>query len=512
MIIPNGLGKKRNRNNKRSSGVLLHISSLPSEYGIGDLGPRAYQFVDFLSESKQLYWQVLPLNPTEPFCGNSPYSSPSAFAANTLFISFDILLKDGYISKDDFPSAASLFSDKVHFEEVIASRQKVFDSAFRNFINKKIKLRDFEDFLKSNASWLDDYALFMTIKSEMEGAIWTSWPQGFRDREESSLLGFAEAHSEQILKEKFLQYLFYSQWDALKSYANSKNVKMIGDIPIYVSLDSVDVWKQNEIFQLDENKRPIFVAGVPPDYFSQTGQRWGNPVYNWEELKETNFEWWIERIRFNLKNFDIIRIDHFRGFVDYWAIPVQEETAVNGHWEQVPTDSFFSSLKKSLGDLPIIAEDLGMLSYEVKAKIESLGFPGMKILVFAFNGNLNENPYVPNNFGENAVVYTGTHDNNTVVGWFKEEAGNEAKINLLKFLDREVSIKNIHWEFIEMAMNSKANLSIIPLQDILGLGSLQRMNIPGTPSGNWEWRYPPNSLTSDIKAKLAELTINYNRF
>ncbi len=511
MIIPL-INSKRKKLGDRANGILLHVSSLPSEYGIGDLGPKAYDFVNFLNEARQTFWQILPLNPTDPYSGNSPYSSPSAFAGNILFISPEILLKDGFVSREDLPQDSSAYSDKVHFEEVINSKEQLLDIAYANFLVKKTKLKEFEAFCAGNKKWLNDYALFMTIKAEFEGEAWINWPDDLRCRDKKALLRIETEKKEKIQKEKFLQFLFYSQWDNLKKYANSKGVNIVGDIPIYVSYDSVDVWKENEIFQLDEDKRPVFVAGVPPDYFSQTGQRWGNPVYNWEYLKETDFKWWIERINFNLRNFDVIRIDHFRGFVDYWAIPSCEETAVNGHWEIAPVDEFFASLKKQLGELPIIAEDLGFLSQLAKDKINGLGFPGMKILVFAFGGNPQDNPYMPFNFGENAVVYTGTHDNNTVVGWFHEEARSEEKMNLVRFMNREVYINNIHLEFIEIAMNSRANLSIIPIQDVLGLPGKDRMNIPGTPSDNWKWRMLPNVLDGNVRAKLAELTSKYRRY
>jgi 4-alpha-glucanotransferase len=503
---------------RRGSGILLHITSLPSSYGIGDLGPSAYQFVDFLSETRQDFWQILPLKPTSTAHGNSPYSSFSAFAGNTLLISPERLVEEGFLSKADIKDHPSFPDETVIYNAVTEYKTELFRTAYGNFKKRRQKGCDFEEFCNENRYWLDDYALFVTLKERFSGAVWGEWPEDIRDRKGErgkELKGkHAPAHlrlKDRIEMEKFLQYVFYKQWHSLRAYCNSRDIQIIGDIPIYVNYDSADVWSNPAIFELGENRRPTFVAGVPPDYFSSTGQLWGNPVYNWETLKKTGYAWWIRLIEHNLKLFNIIRLDHFRGLVAYWEVPAGEETAINGRWVEVPVRDFFDKLLRHFTSLPIIAEDLGIITPDVKETMELYGFPGMKILLFAFGDNLATNPYVPHNHVKNCVVYTGTHDNNTAKGWFRKEARPEDKQRLFQYLGREVSEETVHHELTRMAMMSVADLAIIPMQDILGLGEEARMNTPSTANGNWEWRLLPGQLTPSLAASLSELTHIYGR-
>ncbi len=499
---------------KRQSGILLHISSLPSVFGIGDLGPEAYRFVDFLHKTQQSYWQILPINPTDRAHKNSPYSSSSAFAGNTLFISPEFLHKEGYVREDILHSKLKFPKKKVNYEKVRAYKQCLFEEAYARFKENPSMAQGWEGFLTEHAFWVDAYALFVVMKEYFGGKVWTDWPEDLKYRNPEALEAFSVEFEDQLNKVKFLQYVFLKQWRALKDYAHQNGIGFIGDIPIYVTFDSVDVWMQPQYFKLDKDLNPFVVAGVPPDYFSETGQRWGNPVYNWEKLKESGYNWWIKRVEVNLELFDVLRIDHFRGMVNYWEIPAEEETAINGYWVDVPTEDFFSTLKFGVTQggegLPIIAEDLGVITDEVRDEMKTQGFPGMKILLFAF-GDDDRNPYLPHNYTEDCVVYTGTHDNNTARGWFQDEAGINEKQRLFLYLQREVSFKEIHWALIELAMKSSACLAIIPLQDVLGLDGKARMNKPATIKGNWQWRFLPKALTGEVVSKLRSLTQDSQR-
>lgn len=428
----------------QKSGILLHISSLPSPYGIGDFGPSAYKFVDFLVETKQRFWQVLPFNPTEPVFGNSPYSSISVFAGNPLFISPDLLIEDGLLDKRDVMPLPMFPMVKCDYLKVASYKHRLFSRAYKNFKGGA----EFEKFCSENSDWLDDFSLF----------------------------------------EKFLQYIFHKQWFALKRHCNKNGVKIIGDIPMYVCCDSVDVWKNPELFNLDEEKKPITVSGVPPDYFSKTGQLWGNPVYRWDVLKETNYKWWVDRIAHNLKLFDIIKLDHFRGFVGYWEVPANEKTAVNGRWVKADAVDFFSLVARKFPRMPFIAENLGVITGDVKDVIKRFNLTGMRVLLFAFG----DDDFVE--IGPNCVVYTGTHDNNTVKGWFKNEAGIKEKERLFRYLGHKVNSNSVHLEFMRLAMKSAAKIAIFPMQDVLGLGSRARMNTPSTTKGNWQWRLLPHQI------------------
>ena len=496
---------------ERGSGLLLHISSLPSSYGIGDLGPAAYQFINFLHEAKQSYWQVLPFNPIDPVCGNSPYSSNSAFAANTLFISPDILVEKGWLEKNDLKTKVKFSVKKADYAKAGTYKNNILRIAYDRFKEKAKDCRDFQKFCQDNAYWLDDYVSFIILKEKFEGKIWHQWPDEYRHRNEEALSRLPEEEAEKSESYKFFQFLFYQQWQDLKAYSNSKNVLLIGDIPIYVTDDSVDVWGHPQLFKLDDDSKPIYVAGVPPDYFSQTGQRWGNPVYDWDKNRETQYNWWMQRMVHNLSLFDIIRIDHFRGLVAYWQVPEHEKTAVNGEWVPGPGDHFFNAIKTKFPHLPIIAEDLGMITPDVTEAMERWGFPGMKVLLFAFCGDFHEHPYNPKNYTENFAAYTGTHDNNTILGWLNCDASDEEKRNLENLIGNNVKKSDVPWKLIQSIMASSAALTMIPAQDILGLSEKARMNTPGTAQDNWGWRLELESLTPHISQKLSQMTERWNR-
>lgn len=496
---------------KRSSGILLHLTSLPSAFGIGDMGPLAYEFADFLHRTGQSYWQLLPINPTEEIFGNSPYSSPSAFAMNIFLISPVLMMKEGMLTQDEIDSTGIFPKRCVDYAGAVKCKSRFFDLAFKRFTGKAKGRGKYDKFCKENSFWLEDFALFTVIKQHISCEEWCKWPEKIRDRNIESLNELKKKYNVEMEKARFLQYIFFVQWSRLKSYCGNKGIQLIGDIPIYVNFDSVDVWMHPDIFKLGKNKRPVYVAGVPPDYFSETGQRWGNPVYKWEYLKKNKYSWWIERMRHNLAMFDAVRIDHFRGLVAYWEIPFEEETAVKGKWVNVPCDDFFTTVCRCFPGGHIIAEDLGIITPDVEAVMKKFKFPGMKVLVFAFNGDMNTHPYLPHNYDKNYVVYTGTHDNNTVRGWFENEATEEEKNNFINYTAKQregvpFEIKNAHWEFIRLAMLSRAKLAIIPLQDVLGLGQEARMNIPSTRENNWQWRFAPEDLTPYAEQQLAEIT------
>jgi 4-alpha-glucanotransferase len=488
----------------RSSGVLLHPTSFPSRFGVGDLGLEAYCFIDFLKESHQQYWQVLPLGPTG--YGNSPYMCYSAMAGNPLLISPEKLRDEGLLSEEDFANLPEFPVEKVDFDQVVPIKIGLLKKACENFkVNATpIQQNEFAGFCDSKAYWLDNYALFMALKDDHNDASWHTWETEFVKRKPEALAQVEDRLKVEIFYYKFVQFEFFRQWSDLKSYANMRGIDIIGDIPIYVSHDSADVWAHPDIFCLDEETGVAAqMAGVPPDYFSATGQLWGNPVYNWEELQKQDFKWWLQRFEAMLDYVDIIRIDHFRGFEAYWSVPKGEETAINGEWVEAPGDAFFEAIKQNLGKLPVLAEDLGVITPEVEALRDKYEFPGMKVLQFAF-GSDPANPFLPFNYPRNAVVYTGTHDNDTTVGWFNSASDYE-KENLLLYLGC-ISPEGIHWDLIRLALSSIANQAIIPLQDILGLGNEARMNFPSIAEGNWEWRYQAVALTQELGDRLKVLT------
>jgi 4-alpha-glucanotransferase len=496
---------------RRGSGILLHLTSLPSAFGVGDLGPWAYRFADFLAEAGQGYWQCLPLNPTDTESGSSPYHSTSAFAGNPLLISPDLLVQEGLLSREDLEGTPEFPPERVDYLVATGWKERIFSRAFERFKAGGAP-RDYQDFCDRNRSWLDPFALFTALKAHHQGKAWYEWPEARRG---AALTAPAEASgfvSIGVEKVKFLQYIFSKQWSNLKAYCEDRSIRIIGDMPIYVIHDSTDVCMHPEIFNLDaDTRKPLTVAGVPPDYFSETGQLWGNPVYRWDVLKKQGYGWWIKRIEHNLKLFDMVRIDHFRGFVGYWEVPASEKNAVNGRWVEAPAMDFFSVLVEKFPDLPVIAEDLGTITPDVWEVMDHFGFPGMKVLLFAFGPDLPRNLYAPHNHVERAVVYTGTHDNNTTRGWFEREAPREDKRRLSLYLGREVTADHVHWEMIRLAMMSVARISILPLQDVLGLGEEARMNLPATNHRNWTWRLEARLLTPSVSRRLRELTEIYGR-
>jgi 4-alpha-glucanotransferase len=496
--------------NKRASGILLHITSLPSPYGIGDMGPEAYRFADFLAKTKQSFWQILPLNPTERVYGNSPYHSIAAFAGNPLLISPELLEQDGFLTTADCEPVPNGPTGRVDYNMVVPYKGNLFNTAYDRFI--KTQAHDaYKLFCSENAAWLDDFAFFVAVKGHFNGKAWSEWSPEVRDRQPEALQSMKEDLYDTIEQEKFLQYLFFRQWFALKGYCNKKGIQIIGDIPIYVDYDSADVWTHPEIFKLDAERNPEAVAGVPPDYFSATGQLWGNPVYRWNTLKERGFDWWLQRMGHTLNLFDVVRIDHFRGLVAYWEVPAGEQTAIHGQWVEVPVYDFFDALRSQFPSLPVIAEDLGVITPDVREVMQHFELPGMKVLLFAFGEDNPMHPYLPHTYEKNAVVYTGTHDNNTIRGWFEREAKSEDKKRLFRYLGRKTSAKDIPWELIRLAMMSVANLAIIPMQDIIGLGEEARMNLPATGEGNWEWQLAPGELTPALADKLRTMTQIYGR-
>ncbi len=494
-------------NIERSSGILLHPTSLPGKYGIGSLGNEAFSFIDFLVSAKQKMWQILPLGPTG--YGDSPYQCFSSIAGNPLLIDLDLLIEQQLLFADDIIDAPEFPDIETDYPSVIKYKFEKLEIAFSNFKTKsnKIIAQQFDEFCNKNAEWLNNYALFMALKSYHGQASWYDWETDYRQRDSKAIADFEINNNHQIELQKFMQYLFFKQWNDVKSYANQKSIKIIGDIPIYVSSDSVETWTQPEIFLFDENMKPLKVAGVPPDYFSETGQLWGNPIYDWDYHKQTNFAWWKQRIKANFEIFDIVRIDHFRGFSEFWAIPFDEETAINGEWLPCPGHELFTSLKDEFGELQIIAEDLGFITDDVVKLREDFNFPGMKILQFAFDSD-EENNYLPHSYDKNFVVYTGTHDNDTTLSW-RNLASDENRKSVLDYFGYETN--NGAWDFIRLAHASVANCSIIPLQDILNLDNEARMNLPGTTEGNWKWRFEKNDLSNELAIKLGRLTKTYGR-
>ncbi|GBE05610.1 MAG TPA: 4-alpha-glucanotransferase [Nitrospirae bacterium] len=494
----------------RGSGILLHITSLPSAYGIGDLGPGAYGFADFLSETHQRFWQILPLNVTCQVFGNSPYSSYSAYAGNPLMISPDMMVKDGILSKHDIKRVPAFPAGRVNYRTVTVFKNSIFNEAFKKNRTGLEHDHEFQRFCRENSCWLDDYSLFISLKGRFS-ADWGHWPADIRDRKKGAVNQWREKLKEEILMAKFLQYIFFRQWFSLKSYCEKKNIHLIGDMAMYVNYDSADVWSNPGIFNLDKRKRPLTVAGVPPDYFSSTGQLWGHPVYRWDRLKKTRFFWWIKRLEHNMKLFDMFRLDHFRGFVGYWEVRAGERSARNGRWVSAPAEDFFNTLLKHFSHLPLIAEDLGDITPYVREIMKRFGFPGMKVLLFAFGERLSDHQYAPHNHIKNCLVYTGTHDNNTVKGWYRKELGPAGRKRLSAYLGREVSGKTVHMDLVRLAMMSVADMVIIPMQDILGLGEKARMNLPASKKGNWQWRLAPGRLSASLIKRLAGLTRLYGR-
>jgi 4-alpha-glucanotransferase len=489
------------------SGILLHPSSLPGPDGIGDIGPEAYEWVNFLVQSGCNLWQLLPLGPTG--YGDSPYQCFSAFAGNPFLISSTLLIDEGLLLLEDLQDRPDFSTESVDFGPVIQWKLKLLDRAYNNFVQKQPEeiTEKFQQFINQEQDWLFDFALFMAIKEVNGGLSWDYWDDGLRKRDRKALKNFQDENKTLIESHMFKQFLFFTQWTGLKNYANDQGIKIIGDIPIFISFDSSDAWSNPELFYFDEDFKPTVVAGVPPDYFSATGQLWGNPLYRWEVHKQDRYKWWLKRINSTLKLFDFIRLDHFRGFVNYWEVPAGNETAEIGQWLPGPGADFFEVMQYELGVLPIIAEDLGEISTDVYKLRDQFDLPGMKILQFAFSSD-PEDPFLPHNYPVNCVAYTGTHDNDTVLGWY-QSAPVEEKDFCRRYLAR--SGENISWDLIRAVWSSVAKITIAPLQDFLGLGTEARMNYPGRPSGNWSWRVLPHQINSELAQRINEINFLYSR-
>lgn len=490
---------------QRRSGILLHPTSLSGKYGIGTLGKEAFTFIHFLKLTEQSYWQILPLGPTG--YGDSPYQCFSSKAGNPYLIDIDLLIESQLLEKKDAEILIQKQHEKVDYGNVIDKKIAVLKIAEKNFRTKIKDQSDYDKFCRENKNWLDDYALFMSLKEKFHNKPWYEWEDKYRLRHETALSKITPELKSMIAFQKFIQYMFFKQWNQVKTYANSLGIKIIGDIPIYVAMDSSDTWVHPELFQFDKNKIPICVGGCPPDYFSATGQLWGNPIFDYEAMEKDNFSWWINRIQYNLALYDIIRVDHFRGFAGYWSIPYGAETAVNGEWIDGPGNKLFQAIKNALGEIPIIAEDLGLITADVIKLRDDFNLPGMKILQFAFDSG-EANDYIPHNYTKHCVVYTGTHDNETVNGWFKN-AKPADKNYILQYTHSDG--KNIAWDLIRCAWASVAETAIAPMQDLLGLGEDARMNLPGSTKNNWQWRMKEFDLTATLAEKLKSLTILYDR-
>jgi 4-alpha-glucanotransferase len=503
----------------RACGILLHPTSLPGRYGVGDMGAEAYRFVDFLAAAGQGLWQVLPLGPTG--YGNSPYQCFSAFAGNTLLISPDLLVEQGLLAPEEVNDVPTFADGRVEYGEAIEFKERLLRKTFENFAraNPAGVRGEFEKFKESSSAWLDDYALYRSLKRERGEVAWTDWEEPLIRRDSAALEEARARLRGEIEHVKFKQFLFFDQWTQLREYCHDKGIQIIGDIPIFVAHDSADVWAEPHLFKLDERGRPRFVAGVPPDYFSRTGQLWGNPIYDWERMQADGFKWWIARARAMLSLVDIIRIDHFRGFAAYWEIPGGDQTAERGSWVFAPGRDLFNAIKAELGTLPIIAEDLGFITPDVIELRDEFDFPGMRIFQFAFSSDAT-NKDLPHNYVRNTVVYTGTHDNDTAVGWFRSEPGGASSVRSAEQIERERRFcldyldshgGEINWDFIRAVFASAGDTALVPLQDALGLGSEARMNTPATMSGNWSWRFTDGALNEELSKRLRHLAELYGR-
>jgi 4-alpha-glucanotransferase len=489
----------------RTSGVLLHVTSLPSPYGIGDVGPAAVSWVDQLYEAGQSWWQALPLGPTG--YGNSPYQSLSSFAGNALLVSPDLLVQDGLLGAGDCDEGHNLPKEVVDFEAVTAFKHRLLEQAWSNFSSSRLPaLRaDFDQFCSEQAHWLEDYALFRALKFHFKGADFLDWPQELVRRNPSALARVRRDLEQKVNQIRFAQFLLFRQGERLKQYAHERGIRLIGDLPFFVSQDSSDVWANPEWFQLDRELRPRSVAGVPPDYFSADGQLWGNPVYDWDALRRSGYRWCIDRLKALLAHVDLVRLDHFRGFSAAWHVPPTAKTARTGQWIPGPGADFFEALRSELGHLPFIAEDLGLITPDVIALRDQFQLPGMRVLQFAFDGHA-DNPHLPGNYGENVVVYTGTHDNPTTHAWFEALPENGRHLVSTYLNHSQERSDDAAWDLIRLAWSSKAGLAVVPLQDLLNLGTKGRMNLPGTAEGNWRWRCTEEMLEPSLFQRLRDLT------
>jgi 4-alpha-glucanotransferase len=496
----------------RGCGILLHVTSLPSKFGVGDLGPAARDFIDFLHAAGQSYWQILPLGPTNPFIGNSPYSSDSAFAGNPLLISPEDLVADGWLTDADLAGFTSAFdATRCDYSGTGAFKERLLRLAFERHGGRAASDPFFAVFCRDNAHWLDEYALFTALKERFGGAMWSAWPDAYAGRNPAALASARAELAPRIAYAKFVQFLFMRQWEALLSVCREKGVFVIGDAPIYVHFDSADVWAWQRYFKLGNDRNPYVVAGVPPDYFSPTGQRWGNPVYDWNAAKSDGYRWWEMRLRHNLLLFDYVRLDHFRGFEAYWEIPADQDTAVDGKWIKAPGKDFFTAMRKRFACLPIIAEDLGVITPGVRELRDAFGFPGMNILLFAFGESMNDSPDPPHFHTRNRVVYTGTHDNNTARGWFETEAAPGDRERFFAYVGHATDAAGFPLALTRLALASVADMAVIPMQDVLGLGSEGRMNMPSIAAGNWSWRMSPGAASKELARRLREMAALFGR-
>ncbi len=497
----------------RASGILLPVTALPGPWGIGDLGPEAYRWVDVLAQAGQGWWQVLPLGPTG--WGDSPYQSLSAFAGNPLWISLERLVEEGLLAPADLDGAPTFPADEVDYQGVAAFKMPLLRRSFDRFRARQPghRVEEWERFCQEQAVWLDDWARFIALKEAHGGAAWTRWEREIARSSPAALAESSKGLAEEVHYQRYLQYLFFRQWHALKGYANQRGVQIIGDVPLYVAHDSADVWAHPELFLLDEEGEPTVVSGVPPDYFSKTGQRWGTPIYRWQDAARSGYQWWVERFRWAFRNLDLVVLDHFRGFEGYWEVPATSPTAAEGQWVKGPGAPLFQAVQRALelDDLPCIAEDLGVITPPVEALRDRFGFPGMRVLQFAFDGS-PQNLHLPHNYPQACVVYTGTHNNDTTVGWFRG-LGTRGPVrrNVLRFLGPGAKPSQVHWRLIRLALASVAQMAIIPWQDVLGLGSEARMNVPGTPAGNWRWRWSPGSGDDEALQLLQGLAHLFGR-
>ncbi|WP_423149506.1 malto-oligosyltrehalose synthase [Rubrolithibacter danxiaensis] len=510
--LPFGILKLQKKNKTREAGILLSITSLPSSFGIGDLGPQAKEFARFLSRSKQTYWQLLPLNPTTTSNANSPYSSFSAMAGNTLLISPEKLVKDGLLTEKEVLKHCLPIGNYVDYKVANEVKLVLFEKAFQRFKSEENKLKPaFDEFCEKEKDWLSDFALYTILRDSHQGNPWFQWPDTYKNRETSALEKAEKHFKEELEKVKFLQFIFFKQWDELKAYCKDCDIKLFGDLPFYISYDSADVWANQSIFNLDENGKMTGVAGVPPDYFSENGQLWGMPTFRWDVLKEQGYDWWLKRLERNLQMYNLLRLDHFRAFADYWEVPAGEETAKNGSWQEGPGNEFFQAVKDKFGKLPFVAEDLGDINEKVHQLREKFALPGMKVLQFAFGNDAAESSNIPHNYTSNFVAYTGTHDNNTICGWYRTDADKQVKKRVNNYFGKKVISKTVNKDFARLAYSSVARIAILPLQDVIGLNEKSRMNTPGLTEGNWLWRFKAGQLTKKIEKRLRKWVELYNR-
>ncbi|MEA3406725.1 MAG: 4-alpha-glucanotransferase [Chloroflexota bacterium] len=496
------------KTSERQSGILCHLTCMPSRFGIGDMGAGVRQFLDFLQDAGQTLWQILPLGPTG--YGNSPYQPFSAFAGSPLLIDLEQLVTEGLLNEDDFAPSFSLPADEVLYDKVREFKDLALRRSYQNFLDSRSESlkRAQKAFEERNDFWLEDFGLFMALKRHFDDAVWTDWDRDIALREHRALAYWRERLNKEVDYQKYLQFLFDRQWRRVRAYAHERGIEILGDVPIFVGHDSADVWSHRELFRLDEDGSPTVVAGVPPDYFSPTGQLWGNPHYRWDVMRGNSYAWWASRLASTFSRVDKIRMDHFRGFAGYWEIPADAETAASGRWVRGPGAHFFQTLKEELGELPIIAEDLGVITKDVEELRKAFGFPGMKVLQFAFGSDAT-NTALPHNYVPNMVAYTGTHDNDTSLGWY-DSLDEETKHKVRVYTGTDGS--NINWTLMRLAMISVAKIVIFPLQDVLGLGTEARLNVPGKPQGNWTWRYRAENLDEGIAETLRELSAASGRW